>query len=297
MEPLSHSDVTRQPRLRDALNKVRPEMDALRLNELLPINLDPVVVGAILQGSLRNVLPQRDRIARTLLEFPIASIDNLELYALALIQAQAAYHAVNHRYEKVPELVAEARKLRERLLVDVKAVVARKLVSSSVLGNLQSTKSHHGIALDVMALASVLRNHWEQISTRTAATLEELDRAEVFGDQLFLTVGQRKLSPEDAAKAELERRQAYTLAVRAYDEVRRVFTFLRWHEGDVDSLVPSLYGGRKVPKRTKPAEATENAKVEMEPADAAVSGASSEPAVGIGLPGADPFEDGTSGVK
>jgi len=72
VEPLSHSDVTRQPRLRDALNKVRPEMDALRLNELLPINLDPVVVGAILQGSLRNVLPQRDRIARTLLEFPIA---------------------------------------------------------------------------------------------------------------------------------------------------------------------------------------------------------------------------------
>ena len=32
--------------------------------------------------------------------------------------------------------------------------------------------------------------------------------------------------------------------VHTYDELRRMMTYLRWHIGDVDGLVPSLWAGR-----------------------------------------------------
>ncbi len=41
------------------------------------------------------------------------------------------------------------------------------------------------------------------------------------------------------------RNRAYTLVVGCYDHVRRAVTFLHWDEGDIDTLVPSLFAGRK----------------------------------------------------
>lgn len=35
--------------------------------------------------------------------------------------------------------------------------------------------------------------------------------------------------------------RAYALFARAYDEVRRVVTYLRWHERDADQIAPCLY--------------------------------------------------------
>jgi hypothetical protein len=49
--------------------------------------------------------------------------------------------------------------------------------------------------------------------------------------------------PSASPSGEL-RRRAYTLFVQAYDEVRRPVTYVRWEEGDVDEIVPSLFAGR-----------------------------------------------------
>jgi len=37
--------------------------------------------------------------------------------------------------------------------------------------------------------------------------------------------------------------------VNAYDHVRRIISFLRWNEDDVDQIAPSLYAGRTTGRR------------------------------------------------
>ena len=46
------------------------------------------------------------------------------------------------------------------------------------------------------------------------------------------------------------RARAYTLF---YDDARRAVIFLRWHEGDADSIAPSLHPGKSASKK-KPAD-------------------------------------------
>lgn len=58
----------------------------------------------------------------------------------------------------------------------------------------------------------------------------------------------------DLAQARELRRRAFTLLARAYDQCRRVVTFLRWSEGDADKITPAFAGPRS--KRTKTPSAT-----------------------------------------
>src|SRR5512132_3793744 len=46
------------------------------------------------------------------------------------------------------------------------------------------------------------------------------------------------------AEAAFRKARAFTLFVTADDQGRRAVTYLRWNEGDADSLAPSLYKGR-----------------------------------------------------
>jgi hypothetical protein len=49
-----------------------------------------------------------------------------------------------------------------------------------------------------------------------------------------------------------QRHRAYTLFVRAYDEVRRAVSFLRWRKGDADDIIPSIYSVRAARPRPEP---------------------------------------------
>jgi hypothetical protein len=95
-----------------------------------------------------------------------------------------------------------------------------------------------------MALAGVLRDSWSAISTKTAITTDDLDQAELIGDQLVSAVGSREEAPASVAEVSVQRQRNFTLFLNAYDEVRRAITFLRWNENDVERIAPSLYAGR-----------------------------------------------------
>jgi hypothetical protein len=56
--------------------------------------------------------------------------------------------------------------------------------------------------------------------------------------------GQREQGPAVVVETARIRQQAFTLLVKAYDETRRAVSFLRWREGDADTIAPSLYAGR-----------------------------------------------------
>jgi hypothetical protein len=47
-----------------------------------------------------------------------------------------------------------------------------------------------------------------------------------------------------AAAAEL-RRRAFTLVVRTYNEIRQALRYIRRHQGDFETIAPTIYPGKK----------------------------------------------------
>ena len=84
----------------------------------------------------------------------------------------------------------------------------------------------------------------------------------------------------DSPSADL-RQRAHTLLVTTYDQVRRMLTFLRWAEGDVERIAPSFWRARGGRKRA--AESPVSLLPLAAPADVGVP---------VGMPGSSPFIEG-----
>jgi hypothetical protein len=86
------------------------------------------------------------------------------------------------------------------------------------------------------------------------------------------------------------RQRAFTLFARAHDEVRRVVTYLRWHEDDASVLFPTVFGGAR--KQARSERPTEGAPVLN--ASTPVTSTSPSPAIKntipVGMPGSSPTD-------
>jgi hypothetical protein len=114
-----------------------------------------------------------------------------------------------------------------------------------------------------------------------------------FADRLISAVGDRAQTPTQIDAAD-RRQRAFSLFVKAYDQARRAIQYVRWQQGDADSIAPSLYSGRgnsNVKRRTEDAQVTP-APVMQVPAPVAVngSGASATQSADRGLARRFPFQ-------
>src|SRR5664279_4308802 len=79
---------TEDSRCREAYRAVLPEAKALRLQELVPVNLNLTTAVTTVLQVLPLILRYRER-AKPLLDFDIRNFDRLEEYTLALAYALA----------------------------------------------------------------------------------------------------------------------------------------------------------------------------------------------------------------
>jgi hypothetical protein len=295
---MSDIATTNQPLLRDALEQIRPEMSALSTDDLIPINIDPVAATGIARGSLPRIMKYREQLVSEVPKFDLSNLDKLGTYALALIQAQTAYGIATTPPEVLASLAEEAAKLRDLLYSDAAALGKRGLLNPAPLNDLKGPAGYRNTATDVLGLALLLRNHLDKIAAKTCVTLAELDRAEVVGQQLLDAVGVREQSPAKVEQATVERQQAYTLFVNAYDQVRRAIGFLRWNDNDADDIAPSLYGGRTTSRKKNASDVQKTAETAATPANPVVTATTTTTSTTAtapvtktvaGLPGADPF--------
>ena len=142
-----------------------------------------------------------------------------------------------------------------------------------------------------------MRDNWPAISGKTAIEMTEVDQAEALGERLITAIGLRDQGPELLAESAENRQKAFTLFVNAYDQIRRVVSFLRWDQDDVDQIAPSLYAGRTTGRRkgtdTNPtAPAAPGAPVTPvapNASTAASTPSNGSPAVAVGHPQSSPF--------
>jgi hypothetical protein len=234
----------------DVFESVKPEMDALRTDELLPIKLDLAAAVTTVLGVLPELRALREQVVKELPAFNLVRFDKLEAYALALAHAHAAFLSATQQPDDLDELVESAVESRETLLAEVKLLVQHGIVNDEPLALLKGAKGYKNIASDLVTLTNVLRATWPRIEGKIFTTAQDLDRAVEASSRLLHIVALRERAPAHIADAMEQRVRAFTLLSRAYEDARRAVAYLRAGTGDADVIAPSLYPGRPRPRKS-----------------------------------------------
>jgi len=231
--------------------RVKADLDALKVEDLLQVNLDVTTAVTSILGLLPEVKALREQIVKQLPAFDIAAFDKLEDYALALSFANTGYLAVTQPPDDLQELNSNATKMHDRLLADAQALAEHGLLDGGQLAQLKGGNGYKNLAQDLQLLSRVMREGWDKIQNKSATTAEDLKAAYQMSVRLMRIVGLREQGPALLAAATDQRLRAFTLFITVYEDVRRAVAYLRGRQGDADTIAPSLYPGRP---RRRPSE-------------------------------------------
>ena len=235
----------------EAYERVKGDLALLDLDKLLPFNVDvPTAVTTIL-GALPRLKAMRGRFEEYLPKFDLSAFDKLEDYAWALSHAQTLYLMVGRPPDDLDELFAEAVKLRERLLANVRALVSQELLFQQRIDILRGRNGYNNTAQDLQLLAEAMRERWEQIRGATAVTEEDLERALRLAARLMRVVGVRKRRPRLLAEATERRLRAFTLLLTTYEDTRHAVRYLCRDPAKAAEVAPTLYPGKSRRKRAR----------------------------------------------
>jgi hypothetical protein len=236
---------TGAPHFRDAYQRALPVAQALGEGDLVPLNIDLPTAVTTAIGSLGRLGTLRARIVQELPGFEIGHLDQLETYTLAAAHAHAVYLAASAPPEELTALAEQGAALRDTLYSDAVALAKRGIIPGERLSDFKANVGFKNLAFDLLGLATLLRQSWQQIASRTALVAAELEQAEALGEKLVAAVGAREQARGLVAEGAQQRQRVFSLFVRSYNQVRRAISYLRWDEGDLERIAPSLYGGRK----------------------------------------------------
>ena len=288
---------------RDAFQKALPAAQALDPNDLITINIDIPTAITMAVGALPEIMALRDRVATELPKFDLKHFDDLQTYTLATGHAHAVYMGASAPPEALLQLNEKGMALRDTLYSDATALANRGIISGDRLGDFKANVGYKNLAFDLLGLSAILRQNWELISSKTAIMLTELDQADSIGEQLVNALGAREQAPAAAAEVAQQRQRIFTLFTKSYDQVRRAVSYLRWDDGDVERVSPSLYSGRATGRRKADPAAPGTSIPAPATGNTAAPGAATSPAAGsqtpaapaafppvpAGLPGGSPF--------
>ncbi len=217
---------------------------ALKPEQLLVVNLDIPTAVSTLDTVFPRLYERRAAIVKVVPSFDVKQFDAIPAYALALGHAHSEWLVAAMPPEESADLYAEALTLRETLMVDVRALMHRRLLSEESLAKLSGSTGFRNVAVDLLAVHTLVRNNWKSLEGHTGVQPKELERAVELCRVLQKISGARDLIPEKVSVAADQRTRAFTLAMNAYDEARAALGFVRRREGDLETIAPNLYGGR-----------------------------------------------------
>jgi hypothetical protein len=250
----------------DAFTKIEPELAALAPEALAPITIDlGAAVGSALAAAPR-VREHRDAIVEQLPQHPISAVDKLESYAQAAWYAHLVHTYSSGSPESAKALIEEATRLREGLLIAAEALAHRAILDADAVARIRKGSGVVDLAGDLTALAALFREGWGKIGGKTAVEKHEIDRAAELGPAVLVATAAKKHKNTDT---EAQRARAFTLLVNAYDSCRRALAYLRWKEGDADTIAPSLFRKRPGRKPGKKGEEASDAPAEAHDASEA----------------------------
>lgn len=167
----------------EAFDQLFPEIEAVPLDELEPVNLDVRAVVMTVLGVGARIGPLRE--AMLCLPPDQGAIDKLPAYASALAHAQALYKIQAVPPNTLAEKAKRARLLRDLLFSDALVLVKRGVLDGRILASLKRTTGYCRTGFDLLALTALcfpggpargespslhgnhrrLRQRWEQLTS------------------------------------------------------------------------------------------------------------------------------------
>lgn len=232
--------------LAQSLALVRPEIDALPAGEVGHVNLHAPTAALTVLGALTNVEKYLDEAVVKLPKHDFEQMGKLRCYALALIYAYMLTVSNSESEASKQAILAEGLPLRERLLSLAEGYASYGVLDREKVAAIRSGTGQVDAAQDLVELSHLFRTNEAALAGKTPVTRAELDRAEELGMRLFFALGRRKVGGDGEAGARHgDFARTFRLTVRAYDQARRAVSYLRWNEGDVNVLLPSLFARRR----------------------------------------------------
>ena len=233
-----------------AYSRLEPELEALREDELVDVNVDDANAVTIVLRCLPRILALRSRFEETFKLFDLGRLELLESHVWCLRHAQTRYLSASRSVGCPKRVLAEGEELRARLREQAQLLAKHGLVDATRLVHVRQQKGYRNLATELEILVNVLRDAWSLISGKCNITVAELGRAAQLADEFLLAASRTEKRSESVANAMAVRQRAYTLFWRNYDVIRAAVHYVRWTNGDANEIAPSVFALRK---RRKPA--------------------------------------------
>jgi hypothetical protein len=171
---------------------------------------------------------------------------------------------------------AEVMKSYDLLMNDCESLVAHGFLAERDLDRARDLQGYDAKVTSLLVLVSLLREKWSTVEGHTPLTVEQIDTAELAAQRINSAIAHRDHDAVKKPAADMRHRALVHLGM-LNDEARRMMTYLRWHEGDVDEIVPSFWGDR-VRKRSELADEEDTSSTQSAtPATQPTTPTSSEP--------------------
>lgn len=228
----------------DGYERVKGDLAALPVDQLVQVNLDIQQATRTILGALPEMQELRERIVAELPAFDIAAFDKLEDYVQALKFAQSGYQIAAQPPDDLDALLEEGGKLKARLTADANALAQYGLFSAKKLEQLKGGQGLNNLAEDLELLSRAMMDSWPQIQGKALTPFEDVQTASRIGLRLTRIAGLREQGPARLAAATELRMRAFTLVQRTYEEARAAIGYLRRAQEDLETIAPTLYPGR-----------------------------------------------------
>jgi hypothetical protein len=233
-------------RAQRAFEKLEPEYRALKASELLRVNADVATSAATALRAADRVESMADSFAKELIHFAPADLEGLRTLAFGAWYAALQARPNELEAAEFEKLVNEGIALREQFVVASEALAARKLFDAKTLKDIDRGVGHRDLAGDLTTFASIYTKNRARYAGKTAIEPSEVKRAAEIGSAIFEIVAKRDRAAKGPKTAAETKARAWTLFARAYDELRRAVTYVRWDEGDANAIAPSLFAAPHV---------------------------------------------------
>ncbi len=246
MPTLEHDTSSSTPNplaYRAALDGLRASLMAMPEEQVRrTVTLDATAAAMIAEASANKAEPFRAALTAQFGTAATAVLDALPVIARATRQTEIelAGAAVSNDLSAMHEEVRAAYQL---LVTDAGSLANRKLLDPKRLEAARDIQGYQALVDSTLVLVLVLRERWAELAAHTPLKLADLDRAETVAQRMSAAMGDRDNGVSRAPAMEL-RARALSKLLQTYEEVRRMMTFLRWHQDDADAITPSLWAAR-----------------------------------------------------
>jgi hypothetical protein len=221
---------------------------AIEVAQTVPFNLDVGYAVRVARAVPPRVAHLRDVLVQ-LYGFDVAHLDGMASLASALEYAQIVLDMRAKRVRDLPELAAEGYQLRSLLFTYCDLLALKGLVPAEQIAALREGTGYDDLVRDLNNLVYLFQEKPELLPAGAPVTAAEVARANTLARAMSDAMGNdAEVAISQGELGDARRKLAHLLIV-SHKEVRRAVAYLRFHEGDAQTLVPSLY--QRGPGRAK----------------------------------------------